>query len=44
MVRSRDALHGLPAAEINGASAPGYSSGQSEEAMGELLNGQLQTA
>jgi len=25
--------NGLPAAEINGASAPGYSSGQSEEAM-----------
>src|SRR5260221_7672104 len=33
--------NGFPAAEINGASAPGYSSGQSEAAMAALLNDQL---
>ena len=33
--------NGFPAAEINGAAAPGYSSGQSETAMGDLLNAQL---
>jgi multidrug efflux pump len=33
--------NGFPAAEINGAPAPGYSSGQSEAAMSELLDSQL---
>jgi len=33
--------NGFPAAEINGAAAPGYSSGQSETAMAKVLNDQL---
>jgi multidrug efflux pump len=33
--------NGFPAAEINGAPASGYSSGQSEAAMGKLLDSQL---
>jgi multidrug efflux pump len=33
--------NGFPAAEINGAAAPGYSSGQSETAMTKVLNDQL---
>jgi multidrug efflux pump len=33
--------NGFPAAEINGASAPGYSSGQSEIAIAKLLTDQL---
>ena len=33
--------NGFPAAEINGAPAPGYSSGQAEAAMATLLNDQL---
>ena len=33
--------NGFPAAEINGAAAPGYSSGQSETAMAKLLTNQL---
>jgi multidrug efflux pump len=33
--------NGFPAAEINGAAAPGYSSGQAESAMAKLLNEQL---
>src|SRR5216684_4884877 len=33
--------NGFPAAEINGAAAPGYSSGQAEAAMSDLLNEQL---
>jgi multidrug efflux pump len=33
--------NGFPAAEINGASAPGYSSGQGEAAMATLLSNQL---
>ncbi len=33
--------NGFPAAEINGAAAPGYSSGQSETAMANLLSTQL---
>ena len=33
--------NGFPAAEINGASAPGYSSGQGEAAIAKLLNNQL---
>jgi multidrug efflux pump len=33
--------NGFPAAEINGAPAPGYSSGQGEAAMATLLNDQL---
>lgn len=33
--------NGFPAAEINGAPAPGYSSGQAEGAMAALLNEQL---
>jgi multidrug efflux pump len=33
--------NGFPAAEINGAAAPGYSSGQSEAAIATLLNNQL---
>jgi multidrug efflux pump len=33
--------NGFPAAEINGAAAPGYSSGQSETAMAKVLNEQL---
>jgi multidrug efflux pump len=33
--------NGFPAAEINGAAAPGYSTGQSEAAMAKLLEGQL---
>ena len=33
--------NGFPAAEINGAAAPGYSSGQAEAAMSDLLNDQL---
>ena len=33
--------NGFPAAEINGAAAPGYSSGQSESAIAKLLNEHL---
>jgi len=33
--------NGFPAAEINGAAAPGYSSGQSETAIAKLLTDQL---
>src|SRR5260370_35479409 len=33
--------HGFPAAEINGAAAPGYSTGQSESAIAKLLDEQL---
>jgi multidrug efflux pump len=33
--------NGFPAAEINGAAAPGYSTGQSEAAIAKLLNAQL---
>jgi multidrug efflux pump len=33
--------NGFPAAEINGAAAPGYSTGQSEAAMARLLDEQL---
>ena len=33
--------NGFPAAEINGAAAPGYSTGQSEAAMAKLLEAQL---
>jgi len=33
--------NGFPAAEINGAAAPGYSSGQAETGHGDLLNDQL---
>jgi multidrug efflux pump len=33
--------NGFPAAEINGAAAPGYSSGQSEAAIAKVLNDQL---
>jgi multidrug efflux pump len=33
--------NGFPAAEINGASAPGYSTGQSEGAIAKVLNDQL---
>jgi multidrug efflux pump len=33
--------NGFPAAEINGAAAPGYSSGQSETAIAKLLNEHL---
>jgi len=33
--------NGFPAAEINGASAPGFSSGQGEQAMANLLDAQL---
>jgi multidrug efflux pump len=33
--------NGFPAAEINGAAAPGYSTGQSEGAIAKLLNDQL---
>jgi multidrug efflux pump len=33
--------NGFPAAEINGAAAPGYSTGQSEAAMAKLLEDQL---
>src|SRR5438874_6794660 len=33
--------NGFPAAEINGASAPGYSSGQGEAAIAKLLDNQL---
>jgi multidrug efflux pump len=33
--------NGFPAAEINGAAAPGYSTGQSESAIAKLLNDQL---
>src|SRR5215467_13514844 len=33
--------NGFPAAEINGAAAPGYSTGQSEAAMAKLLGEQL---
>lgn len=33
--------NGFPAAEINGAAAPGFSTGQSESAMAKILDGQL---
>jgi multidrug efflux pump len=33
--------NGFPAAEINGAAAPGYSTGQSESAIAKVLNEQL---
>jgi multidrug efflux pump len=33
--------NGFPAAEINGAAAPGYSTGQSEAAIAKLLNARL---
>jgi len=33
--------NGFPAAEINGAAAPGYSTGQSESAIAKVLDGQL---
>ncbi len=33
--------NGFPAAEINGAAAPGYSTGQSESAIAKVLNDQL---
>jgi len=33
--------NGFPAAEINGAAAPGYSTGQSEAAIAKVLNDQL---
>src|SRR5205807_4028577 len=33
--------NGFPAAEINGAAAPGYSTGQSEGAMARVLDNQL---
>jgi multidrug efflux pump len=33
--------NGFPAAEINGAAAPGFSTGQSEAAIAKLLNAQL---
>jgi multidrug efflux pump len=33
--------NGFPAAEINGAAAPGYSTGQSESAIAKILDGQL---
>ncbi len=33
--------NGFPAAEINGAAAPGYSTGQSESAIARILEGQL---
>jgi len=33
--------NGFPAAEINGAAAPGYSTGQSEAAMAKILDNQL---
>ncbi len=33
--------NGFPAAEINGAAAPGYSTGQSEAAMAKVLDNQL---
>jgi multidrug efflux pump len=33
--------NGFPAAEINGAAAPGYSTGQSESAISRILEGQL---
>jgi multidrug efflux pump len=33
--------NGFPAAEINGAAAPGYSTGQSEAAIANVLNNQL---
>jgi multidrug efflux pump len=33
--------NGFPAAEINGAAAPGFSTGQSEEAIAKVLNDQL---
>jgi multidrug efflux pump len=33
--------NGFPAAEINGAAAPGYSTGQSEAAMAQILDNQL---
>jgi multidrug efflux pump len=33
--------NGFPAAEINGAAAPGYSTGQSEAAIAKVLDGQL---
>jgi multidrug efflux pump len=36
--------NGFPAAEINGAAAPGYSTGQSEAAIAQILDGQLPNA
>ena len=33
--------NGFPAAEINGAAAPGFSTGQSESAMAKILDGRL---
>jgi multidrug efflux pump len=33
--------NGFPAAEINGAAAPGFSTGQSESAIAKILDGQL---
>jgi multidrug efflux pump len=33
--------NGFPAAEINGAAAPGFSTGQSESAVAKILDGQL---
>jgi len=42
-VRARSVMHynGYPAAEINGAPAPGYSSGQAQGAIADVLRQKL---